>query len=143
HTTRSTGLLTLTLFACVSATFIVLTRYWLADLYTDDAQVIHLAADLLLFAAAYQIVDALQVGAAGCLRGLQDTKGPMVLTMISYWIVALPLGYVLGLTFLSGARYGPYGFWTGLVAGLAVAAVLLNARLRKQLRRLRQQGFGT
>lgn len=140
--TRRTGLVTLTLFACVSATFIVLTRYWLADLYTDDAQVIHLAADLLLFAAAYQIVDAWQVGAAGCLRGLQDTKGPMVLTMISYWIVALPLGYVLGLTYLAGERYGPYGFWTGLVAGLAVAAVLLNGRLRTQLRRLQQQGFG-
>ncbi|MGH8493386.1 MAG: MATE family efflux transporter [Moraxellaceae bacterium] len=141
--TRRVGLVMLGLFACVTATFIVLTRTWLADLYTDDAQVIHLAADLLLFAAAYQIVDALQVGAAGALRGLQDTKGPMVLTMISYWIVALPLGYVLGLTFLTGARYGPYGFWTGLVAGLAVASVLLNWRLRKQTRKLQRQGFPT
>lgn len=141
RSTRRVGLVTLGLFACFTAAFIVLTRYWLADLYTDDAQVIHLAADLLLFAAAYQIVDALQVGAAGALRGLQDTKGPMVLTMISYWIVALPLGYVLGLTFLTGERYGPYGFWTGLVAGLAVAAVLLNWRLRKQLRQLQRQGF--
>ncbi len=139
--TRRTGLITLALFACFTATFIVLTRTWLADLYTDDAQVIDLAADLLLFAAAYQIVDALQVGAAGALRGLQDTKGPMILTLISYWIVALPLGYVLGLTFLTGERHGPYGFWTGLVAGLTVAAVLLNWRLHRQLRRLRQQGF--
>lgn len=139
--TRRVGLITLGLFACLTATFIVLTRYWLADLYTEDRQVIHLAADLLLFAAAYQIVDALQVGAAGCLRGLHDTKGPMVLTMISYWVVALPLGYVLGMTFITGERYGPYGFWTGLVAGLAVAAVLLNVRLRRQLRRLKRQGF--
>ncbi|MDQ8037558.1 MAG: MATE family efflux transporter [Pedobacter sp.] len=141
RTTRRTGLVTLGLFACVTAAFIVLTRYWLADIYTDDAQVIHLAGNLLLFAAAYQIVDALQVGAAGALRGLQDTKGPMILTLISYWIVALPLGYVLGLTFLTGERYGPYGFWTGLVAGLAVASVLLNWRLRKQLRKLQKQGF--
>ncbi len=141
HLTRRVGLVTLGLFACLTATFIVLTRYWLADLYTDNTEVIHLAADLLLFAAAYQIVDALQVGAAGALRGLQDTKGPMILTLISYWIVALPIGYVLGLTFLSGERYGPYGFWTGLVAGLAIAAVLLNGRLRKQLRKLQRQGF--
>lgn len=139
--TRRVGLVTLGLFACFTATFIVLTRYWLADIYTDDAEVMHLAADLLLFAAAYQIVDALQVGAAGALRGLHDTKGPMVLTMISYWIVALPLGYVLGLTFLTGERYGPYGFWTGLVLGLAVASVLLNWRLHKQLRKLQRQGF--
>lgn len=139
--TRRVGLITLALFACFTASFIVLTRYWLADLYTDDTRVIQLAADLLLFAAAYQIVDALQVGAAGALRGLQDTKSPMVLTLISYWIIALPMGYVLGLTFLTGERYGPYGFWTGLVAGLAVAAVLLNWRLRKQMRKLQRQGF--
>jgi MATE family multidrug resistance protein len=82
-------------------------------------------------------VDALQVGAAGSLRGLHDTRGPMVLTLIAYWAVALPLGYVLGLTFLTGERYGPYGFWTGLVAGLTVAAVLLNHRLAQQIRLLK------
>jgi MATE family multidrug resistance protein len=135
--TRRVGLLALAIFATLSAAFIVLTRHSLTALYTDDPAVRLLAADLLLFAAAYQVVDALQVGAAGSLRGLHDTRGPMVLTLIAYWAVALPLGYVLGLTFLTGERYGPYGFWTGLVAGLTVAAVLLNHRLAQQIRLLK------
>jgi MATE family multidrug resistance protein len=84
----------------------VLTRHQLTALYTDDTTVQALAADLLLFAAAYQIVDALQVGAAGSLRGLQDTHGPMVLTMVAYWVVAMPLGYTLGLTLLPHGNQG-------------------------------------
>lgn len=139
--TRRTGLVMMTAFACVSAAFIVLTRQSLTALYTNDPGVQALAANLLLFAAAYQVVDALQVGAAGSLRGLQDTHGPMMLTMVAYWVVAMPLGYTLGLTLLMGTRYGPYGFWTGLVAGLAVAALLLNWRLVSQITRLRERGF--
>lgn len=139
--TRRVGLVTMTAFACLSATFIVLTRDWLASLYTQDKVVAALAAQLLLFAAAYQIVDALQVGAAGSLRGLQDTKGPMVITLFAYWIIALPLGYTLGMTWLSGERWGPHGFWTGLVAGLTVAAVLLNGRLHRQVQRLALRGL--
>jgi MATE family multidrug resistance protein len=139
--TRKVGLVMMTIFACVSATFIVLTRHQLTALYTSDVAVQALAADLLLFAAAYQVVDALQVGAAGSLRGLQDTHGPMVLTMVAYWVVAMPVGYTLGLTLLMGNRYGPYGFWTGLVVGLAVAAVLLNWRLVRQIALLREKGF--
>lgn len=139
--TRRVGLTMTTAFAVVSATFIVLTRDQLTALYTNDVAVQALAADLLLFAAAYQVVDALQVGAAGSLRGLQDTHGPMVLTMVAYWVVAMPLGYTLGLTLVMGTRYGPHGFWTGLVVGLAVAAVLLNWRLGRQVGLLRERGF--
>lgn len=134
--TRRVGLVALAAFATLSALFIVLTRDSLTALYSDDPAVRLLAADLLLFAAAYQVVDALQVGAAGSLRGLHDTRGPMVMTLVAYWLFALPLGYVLGLTFLTGERYGPYGFWAGLVVGLTVAAVLLNHRLARQLRHL-------
>lgn len=139
--TRRVGLTMTTAFAVVSATFIVLTRHQLTAFYTNDNAVQALAADLLLFAAAYQVVDALQVGAAGSLRGLQDTQGPMVLTMVAYWVVAMPLGYTLGLTLVMGTRYGPHGFWTGLVVGLAVAAVLLNWRLGRQVSGLQARGF--
>lgn len=139
--TRRVGLIALGAFACLSAAFIVMARQGLTALYTDDVSVRHLAADLLLFSAAYQIVDALQVGAAGSLRGLQDAKAPMIMTLIAYWVVALPLGYTLGLTFLAGERYGPYGFWAGLVLGLTVASVLLNGRLSRQLEKIRQKGF--
>lgn len=133
--TRRAGLLAMTAFSVVSAAFIVLARDPLTALYSDDPAVRRLAADLLLFAAAYQVADALQVGAAGSLRGLHDTRGPMFITLVAYWGLALPLGYVLGLTDLLGPRMGPYGFWTGLVASLVLAAVLLNWRLAQQLRR--------
>lgn len=139
--TRKVGLTMTTAFACLSAAFIVFARHQLTALYTSDFAVQALAADLLLFAAAYQVVDALQVGAAGSLRGLQDTRGPMMLTMVAYWVVAMPLGYTLGLTLVMGTRYGPHGFWTGLVVGLAVAAVLLNWRLGRQVGLLRERGF--
>lgn len=138
--TRRVGLIALTVFAVVSATFIVLARYPLTAIYTDDPAVRQLAADLLLFAAAYQIVDALQIGAAGSLRGLHDTRGPMLITLVAFWLVALPLGYALGLTYVTGERYGPYGFWAGLVVGLTLAAVLLNWRLNQQMARLARAG---
>lgn len=139
--TRYVGLTTMALFSLGSALFLALLRYPLTGLYSDNPAVRALAADLLLFAAAYQVADALQVGAAGCLRGLQDTRGPMLITLVAYWVVALPMGYVLGLTYLSGHRYGPYGFWTGLVAGLTLAALLLNQRLDGQLRLLQESGL--
>lgn len=136
HLIRRVGLISTAIFACFSATFIVLCRDWLISLYTKDAMVAALAAQLLLFAAAYQIVDALQVGAAGCLRGLQDTKGPMVVTLIAYWLIAMPLGYTLGMTHLWGEPWGPHGFWTGLVVGLTVSSVLLLKRLSHRLKHL-------
>lgn len=136
--TRDTGLAALAVFATASALFIVLARDALTALYTPDPAVRRLAGELLLFAAAYQVVDALQVGAAGSLRGLHDTRGPMLITLLAYWGLALPLGYALGLTVVTGSSHGAHGFWTGLVAGLTLAAVLLNARLAQQLRQLEQ-----
>lgn len=130
---RRTGFTALTVFSLGSALAIALLREPLAALYTDDPAVRALAAQLLLFAAAYQVVDALQVGAAGMLRGLHDTRGPMVITLVAFWVVALPLGYGLGLGHLAGTPLGPQGFWTGLVAGLVLAALLLTARLAHQL----------
>ena len=142
YLTRRAGLTALTVFSVASAAFIVLLREPLAALYTDDPAVRQLAADLLLFAAAYQVVDALQVGAAGSLRGLHDTRGPMVITLVAFWLVALPLGYALGLSGLGGHASGPQGFWTGLVVGLVLAALLLNGRLSHQLQRLAQEWQG-
>lgn len=109
-------------------------RSWIPKIYTDNEMVIVLTTHLLLFAAIYQVSDALQVAAAGCLRGFEDTSIPMVMTLVAYWGVGLPIGYVLGLTDLLRPAMGPAGFWIGLVAGLTVAAVLLLLRLRQQWR---------
>lgn len=135
--TRRVGLRAITAMAVLSSVGIVVLRWPLTALYTPDPAVQALAGRLLLFAAAYQIFDALQVGAAGILRGIQDTRGPMIMTTIAYWVVAVPVGYTLGLTLLFGQKLGPQGLWTGLVAGLLAAALLLNWRLRTQLRMLK------
>ncbi|SDS00544.1 multidrug resistance protein, MATE family [Halopseudomonas sabulinigri] len=98
-------------------------------LYTQDAQVIELAASLFVLAALYQFSDAIQVACAGALRGFQDTRLPMLLTMIAYWLIGLPAGYLLGISDLLGPPRGPAGFWMGLIVGLSSAALFLGIRL--------------
>lgn len=96
----------------------------IASVYTRDAAVIALAANLLLFAAAFQLSDGIQVVSGASLRGLKDTRVPMLLTALAYWGVGMSLGAGLGL----GLGWGPQGMWIGLVAGLTVAAILLTRR---------------
>jgi MATE family multidrug resistance protein len=93
-------------------------------LYTGDAAVAALASSLLLYAAAFQYPDGIQVVSAGALRGLKDTRVPMFLAALAYWGVGMPLGAFLGLYL----GWGPRGMWIGLIAGLTVAAFLLARR---------------
>lgn len=137
--TRRVGLVATSVIACVSALFLFMTRHAITRAYTDDPAVSALAAELLLFAVAYQVVDALQVGAAGCLRGLQDTRSPMRLTLIAYWGVAIPFGIMAGSTDWLGRALGVHGYWSGLVLGLAVASLLLNLQLGRRIRALQGQ----
>tara|TARA_R110000822_G_scaffold74611_2_gene179336 strand:- start:3925 stop:5301 length:1377 start_codon:yes stop_codon:yes gene_type:complete len=114
-------------------TLLVAFRNWIPLIYTDNAQVIALASYLLLFAALYQVSDAVQVTTNGVLRGFEDTTIPMLLTLFAYWGVGLPIGYVLATTDLIVPAMGPSGFWLGLFAGLSSAALLLALRLRWRL----------
>jgi MATE family, multidrug efflux pump len=95
-----------------------------AHLYTHDPAVVAVAVQLLLLAAVFQLSDGVQACAAGALRGLKDTRVPMLITLVAYWLVGLPLGWWLGLPLGLGAR----GLWMGLIAGLTLAAALLTAR---------------
>jgi len=98
-----------------------------AFLDTDDAQapaILTLGVSLIGVAALFQLVDAVQVMALGFLRGLQDTRWPMILAAISYWGVGIPASLFLGF----GLGAGPVGVWFGLVIGLAVASALLMTR---------------
>src|SRR5690554_2860734 len=115
--------------ATVSATALLLLAEQLPHIYTRDPAVLALSSSLLFYAALYQFSDSVQVACAGALRGYQDTRIPMLLTMIAYWLVGLPSGYVLGLTDLLGAPRGPAGFWLGLILGLTAAALFLSMRL--------------
>ena len=87
---------------------------------------------LLSLAAIFQISDGLQVAGAGALRGLKDTRIPMLITVTAYWLIGLPLGYTLGIA----QGWGPRAIWFGIIAGLTVAAVLLNSRFYAQATRL-------
>jgi MATE family multidrug resistance protein len=99
-------------------------------LYTRDAVVAALASSLLLYAAAFQFPDGIQVLSAGALRGLKDTRVPMLLAACAYWGVGMPLGAGLGL----GLGWGPRGMWIGLIAGLVVASILLGTRFLRSSR---------
>jgi MATE family multidrug resistance protein len=115
-------------FEIVAAILIVVLRYPIAHLFTTDADVITLAAELLLMAAAFQFSDGLQVASAGALRGVTDVRVPMYITIIAYWGTGLPLAWAIG--FALGV--GPLGIWTGLIAGLTVAGGLLVWRFMRQ-----------
>ena len=87
-------------------------------------QILAVGVGLLAMAALFQLVDGAQAVALGLLRGVQDTKVPMILAGISYWVVGIPASYLFG--FMLGLN--GIGVWLGLVVGLGVAALLLNAR---------------
>ncbi len=99
---------------------------------TDNAEVIAIAAQLLLVAAVFQISDGIQVVVLGALRGLQDVKIPMYITFVAYWIIGFPISFYLGLyTELKAA-----GIWIGLLAGLTAAAIFLYIRFERLTRKL-------
>ncbi len=132
---RQVGFVVGSCFALLSMGFLALFRHDIAEVYSLDLNVQSLAATLLLFAMAYQLVDAWQVTTAGCLRGMQDTKIPMFITFVAYWIVAFPTGIILSRVL----NYGAHGFWFSLLLGLAVSAILLLLRLRAHERRIASQ----
>lgn len=96
-------------------------------LFNDDFEVVKMAAYLLLFAAIFQISDSTQAVSAGLLRGVKDVKIPTYFIALSYWVVGLPVGYVLGFNFKMGAA----GMWTGFIVGLTLSSIFLSFRFRK------------
>ena len=124
---------TLVLFTqTCSAIALLLGHDAVVAIYTSDLAVAAMASTLLLYAAAFQFPDGIQVMSAGALRGLRDTRVPMLLALAAYWGLGMPLGAGLGL----GLGHGPQGMWAGLIVGLAAAAVLMGARLAWRLRHL-------
>ncbi len=106
-------------------------RHQLPTLFNDNGEVLQMAGLLLLFAAVFQISDSTQAIGAGLLRGIKDVKFPTILIAIAYWVIGLPLGYVLGFTFNMGAS----GIWLGLITGLTLASVFLISRFLKMSKR--------
>ena len=122
-------------YACLSASLMLLLRADIARLYTPDTEVLAVASALLMYSALFQFSDAIQVTAAGALRGYHDTRATMLITLLAYWGIGLPIGYGLGLADWFGPASGPAGLWQGLVVGLTCAALLLGVRLQRSARR--------
>ena len=97
----------------------------IAGWFVTDPAVVSLTAQLLLIAGIFQIFDGIQVLSSGALRGFEDTRMPMFIGVLSYWIVALPVSWFAGFVLGWGAR----GVWFGFVVGLAVAAAALLSRV--------------
>jgi len=129
------------LLEIVFATIFLLGRHWFPTLYldldsainaTDNAEVIAIAAQLLLISAFFQISDGLQAVILGALRGLQDVRIPTLITFIAYWIIGFPISYYLGMH----TELESVGIWIGLLAGLTASALLLYLRFEYMTRRL-------
>lgn len=103
---------------------------FLPSLYLDDKNVIQIASVLLIIAAFFQIADGVQAVGIGILRGLTDVKAPTIITFTAYWIIGLPVGYILGFPY----GYGVEGVWIGLSLGLFCSATFLTLRFNQKSR---------
>ncbi len=119
-----------TVYALVVSVLLIVFRVGLVKIYTTDAQVIEMAASLLILIAVYQLLDDTQAVMIGSLRGYKDTTMPMLISLVGYWVLALPLGYGLATGAFSNEALGVYGYWLGITAGLGVVAVMVAVRLR-------------
>ncbi|HMM20738.1 MAG TPA: MATE family efflux transporter [Selenomonadales bacterium] len=129
------GLGTAVAAAVVFAAGLFLYKDAVAGLYTRDSDVLELTEAFLLYAACFQLSDAIATPIQGILRGYKDVTVAFVLAMISYWVIGLPTGYALA----NYSSYGAYGYWIGLIVGLAIGALFLSIRLIRQQRTMAEK----
>jgi MATE family multidrug resistance protein len=116
--------MTLGIAVVFAATYLLGGR-WIASGFTTDPAVLALTAQLLVLAGVFQIFDGIQIASTGALRGFADTRVPLVIAFVAYWVLALPICYLAA--FPGGL--GAPGIWIGLVTGLGVTAVAMGGRL--------------
>ena len=119
-------------FMVLAAVVFLLAPRPLIALYTSDPRVMAVGSSLLWVVAAFQIFDGIQTVSTGALRGLGETRVPMLANLVGYWVLGLPLG----LTLCFVLRWGIYGLWIGLTVALIVIASALLARWRRDSARL-------
>ena len=112
-------------FSTVAIAILLVFREPIASLYTTDVQIIGLVTHFLIYAALFQLSDAVQAPVQGALRGYKDVNMTFVMAIVSYWVLGLPIGYLMA-TFTD---LGPFGYWIGLIVGLTVGAITLTFRL--------------
>lgn len=124
-----TGMFLTVSMAGVTVVLLLVFRYQLTGLYSTDVQLRLFAAQLITLSALFQLSDGAQVALLGMLRGLNDTRIPMLINAFSYWVIAFAAGYYAA----HHLGWGAKGLWGGLILGLSVASVLLLIRLRVRL----------
>ncbi|MDZ7637680.1 MAG: MATE family efflux transporter [Bryobacterales bacterium] len=116
---------------CASVTLFVVPETILR-VFTTDRSVFALGVPLLFLAAAFQFFDGVQVTAGGVLRGIGNTRTPMIANLVGHWLIGLPVGVAL----CFGATWQSFGIWTGLSLGLVVVAIALLLAWRGSTRRM-------
>ncbi len=117
------------------AIMFILLNSWLPRLFSTDEEIILITSRLLLFAALFQLLDGVQVVAVGALRGMEDYQYSSVMSFIAYWLVALPLAYVLAFV----TQWSVYGVWLALSIALGIAAFTLFFRIKSVIKKLEVQ----
>ncbi|MFY4776886.1 MATE family efflux transporter [Metabacillus sp. RGM 3146] len=120
------GILTAILFSLATAAVIFFFREPIAGIYTSNHKVLELTQQFLIYAIFFQLSDAIAAPIQGALRGYKDVNITFLTALISYWIIGLPSGYLLA----NYSSMGAFGYWIGLITGLAAGAVGLSFRLR-------------
>ncbi|MCD7033515.1 MATE family efflux transporter [Metabacillus sp. GX 13764] len=120
------GIQTAVLFSVLTAAVIFFFREGIAGLYSTNGKVLALTQHFLLYAIFFQLSDAIAAPIQGALRGYKDVNFTFFTALISYWVIGLPTGWLLA----AFTGIGAFGFWIGLIAGLAAGAAGLSFRLR-------------
>ncbi len=119
-------------FMTVTALIFIGLSNQLPYLISNDTSVVAIAANLLFIAGFFQLFDGTQVIGLGVLRGLGDVNIPTLITFFAYWIVGIPVGYILCFHF----KFGVNGIWYGLTFGLLTASILLFLRFQNKTKNL-------
>jgi MATE family multidrug resistance protein len=122
--------LALTIMGLFGLLFMIFRKI-LPAFFTEDLAIIDIASDLLIIAALFQIFDGLQVTIIGLLRGIQDVKYPTYVTLIGYWLVALPLAAILAYNF----QLASIGVWIALLVSLIFVGLALFLRYNWLMRK--------
>lgn len=127
------ALVLVTVFMILCAIVLLTANDWLVSLYLrDNPDVTALAASLVIMAGLFQLSDGVQAVGVGVLRGLSDVNVPTIITLFAYWIIGLPMSYLLSFWI----QLDVVGIWIGLLGGLTMAAILLPIRFFQLVKRL-------
>jgi MATE family multidrug resistance protein len=123
-------------FTALAAIVFILVPRQLIGLFSKDADVLSVGSSLLFLAAVFQLFDGIQGVITGTLRGIGDTRTPMVVNLVAHWVLGLPTSYLL--CFVLG--WGVYGLWIGLSLGLIVTGTILLYVWTRKIRHYRERG---